>query len=52
VEEKTNFEETGAQPDLEEQTYIVGRLLKPEARKILNIFRKKIFLPTSMIDIN
>ena len=31
--ERKIFEETGAQPDLEGQTYIVGRLLKPEARK-------------------
>ena len=31
--EKKIFEETGAQPDLENQAYIVGRLLKPEARQ-------------------
>src|SRR5450631_3137483 len=30
--EKKIFEQTGAQPDLENQAYIVGRLLKPEAR--------------------
>src|SRR5690606_28031946 len=31
--EKKIFTETGSQPDLENQAYIVGRLLKPEARK-------------------
>ena len=31
--EKKVYAETGVQPDLENQTYIVGRLLKPEARK-------------------
>ena len=30
--EKKIFEQTGAQPDLENRAYIVGRLLKPEAR--------------------
>ena len=30
--EKRIYAETGSQPDLENQAYIVGRLLKPEAR--------------------
>ena len=51
--EKRIFEETGAQPDLEGQTYIVGRLLKPEARKdIIEYFAEENILPTSMIDIS
>ena len=36
--EKKIFEETGAQPDLENQAYIVGRLLKPEARNDIIAF--------------
>lgn len=51
--EKKIFEETGAQPDLEGQAYIVGRLLKPEARKdIIEYFSEAEILPTSMIDIS
>lgn len=51
--EKKIFEETGAQPDLEGQAYIVGRLLKPEARKdIIEYFNEAEILPTSMIDIS
>jgi thiamine-monophosphate kinase len=51
--EKKIFEETGAQPDLEGQTYIVGRLLKPEARKdIIEYFAEENIMPTSMIDVS
>jgi len=51
--EKKIFNETGAQPDLENQTYIVGRLLKPEARKdIIEFFAAQEILPTSMMDIS
>ena len=51
--EKKIFEETGAQPDLEGQAYIIGRLLKPEARKdIIDYFTEAEILPTSMIDIS
>ena len=51
--EKKIFEETGAQPDLEGQAYIVGRLLKPEARKdIIEYFAESEIMPTSMIDIS
>ncbi len=47
------FKETGAQPDLENQAYIVGRLLKPEARKdIIEYFTEENILPTSMIDVS
>lgn len=51
--EKRIFEETGAQPDLEGQSHIVGRLLKPEARKdIVEYFNEAGIIPTSMIDIS
>ncbi len=51
--EKKIFAETGAQPDLEGQTYIVGRMLKPEARKdIIEFFAEQEITPTAMIDIS
>ncbi|MFT3979148.1 MAG: thiamine-phosphate kinase [Ferruginibacter sp.] len=51
--EKKIFEETGSQPDLENQAYIVGRLLKPEARKdIIEYFAEAEIKPTSMMDIS
>jgi len=43
----------GIQPDLEAQNYIIGRQLKPEARKdIIEMFEKNQLVPTSMIDIS
>jgi thiamine-monophosphate kinase len=51
--ERKIFAETGSQPDLENQAYIGGRLLKPEARKdIIEFFTEKEIMPTSMIDIS
>jgi len=51
--EKKIFEDTGAQPDLEGQSYIVGRLLKPEARKdIIDYFSEVEIKPTAMMDIS
>jgi thiamine-monophosphate kinase len=51
--EKKIFESTGAQPDLEDQAYIVGRLLKPEARKdVIEYFAAQSIMPTSMMDIS
>ncbi|MBC7874725.1 MAG: thiamine-phosphate kinase [Ferruginibacter sp.] len=51
--EKRIFAETGSQPDLENQAYIVGRLLKPEARKdIIEFFAASEITPTSMIDVS
>lgn len=51
--EKKIFEDTGAQPDLEGQSYIVGRLLKPEARKdIVAWFAEEEIKPSSMIDVS
>ena len=51
--EKKIFAETGSQPDLEGQDYIVGRLLKPEARHdIIEFFSDSEILPTAMIDVS
>ena len=41
------------QPDLEDQKYLIGRHLKPEARKdVIEMFAKNKLVPTSMIDIS
>ena len=43
----------GVQPDLEDQSYLVGRQLKPEARKdMIEMFAKNKLVPTSMIDVS
>lgn len=52
-EKKIYLETKGAQPDLENQDYIIGRFLKPEARKdIVEFFAEKQLTPNSMIDIS
>jgi thiamine-monophosphate kinase len=52
-ERKNIFENPGVQPDLENQTYLVGRLLKPEARKdIVEFFSDSSIIPTSMMDVS
>ena len=52
-EKKIFLENPEIQPDLENQDYLVGRLLKPEARKdIIEQFASKKILPTSMIDLS
>lgn len=46
-------EHPGVQPDLQEQKYIIGRQLKPEARKdVIEALRRVGVKPTSMIDIS
>lgn len=41
------------QPDLEEQNYLIGRQLKPEARKdVIEMFAKNKLVPTAMIDVS
>lgn len=52
--EKTIYlENPQIQPDLEGENYIVGRLLKPEARKdIIEFFEQQQMLPTAMMDIS
>ncbi len=43
----------GIKPDLEEQDFLVGRQLKPEARKdMIQAFRNNGLIPTSMIDVS
>ncbi|GEO09547.1 thiamine-phosphate kinase [Segetibacter aerophilus] len=52
-EKKIYLEHPEIQPDLENEQYIVGRLLKPEARKdIIEFFEQSNILPTSMMDVS
>lgn len=52
-EKKVFLETKGVQPDLENQDYIIKRILKPEARKdIIEFFAASEIMPTSMIDIS
>jgi thiamine-monophosphate kinase len=52
-EKKIFMESPGVQPDLENESYVIGRLLKPEARKdIIEFFAKEGVTPTSMMDIS
>ncbi|MBC7873403.1 MAG: thiamine-phosphate kinase [Ferruginibacter sp.] len=52
-EKKIFMESPGVQPDLEGESYVVGKLLKPEARKdIIEFFAEKEIVPTSMIDVS
>lgn len=52
-EKRIFMESPGVQPDLENETYVIGRLLKPEARKdIVEFFAEKDITPTSMMDIS
>ncbi|MEN0048229.1 MAG: thiamine-phosphate kinase [Bacteroidota bacterium] len=51
--EKRIFQETGAQPDFEDQSFLIERQLKPEARKdMIEQFAKVDLVPTSMIDVS
>jgi thiamine-monophosphate kinase len=52
-EKKIFVESPQVQPDLENQQYVVGKLLKPEARKdIIEFFATNDILPTSMMDVS
>jgi thiamine-monophosphate kinase len=52
-EKKIFMESPGVQPDLEGESYVIGRMLKPEARKdIVEFLAQKEITPTSMIDIS
>ncbi|MEI9943764.1 MAG: thiamine-phosphate kinase [Chitinophagaceae bacterium] len=52
-EKKIFIESPGVQPDLEGESYVIGKLLKPEARKdIVDFLAKSEIMPTSMIDIS
>lgn len=52
-EKKIFMESPGVQPDLEGETFVIGKLLKPEARKdIVEFFAQQEITPTSMMDIS
>jgi thiamine-monophosphate kinase len=52
-EKKIFLENPQVQPNLENEDYIVGRLLRPEARKdIVELLEKLEIVPTSMMDIS
>lgn len=52
-EKKIYLENPQVQPDLENEDYIVGRILKPEARKdIIAFFEENEIIPTAMMDIS
>lgn len=52
-EKRIYLESPGVQPDLEGEKYIVGRLLKPEARTdVVEFFAEKAIRPTAMIDVS
>lgn len=52
-EKKIYLESPTVKPDLEEQTYIIGRQLKPEARKdIIEFLQQEDILPTAMMDVS
>jgi thiamine-monophosphate kinase len=52
-EKKIFLENPNIQPDLESESYVIGRMLKPEARKdIIEFFERENLLPTSMMDIS
>lgn len=52
-EKQVYLSNPGVQPDLEDQKYLVGRQLKPEARRdMIEAFAKNKLIPTSMIDVS
>jgi thiamine-monophosphate kinase len=52
-EKKIFVESPGVQPDLEGEAYVIGKLLKPEARKdIIEFFAISEIVPTAMMDIS
>jgi thiamine-monophosphate kinase len=52
-EKKIFLENPQVQPNLENEDYIVGRLLRPEARKdIVELLEKLAVIPSSMMDIS
>jgi len=52
-EKKIYLENPKIQPDLESESYVIGRMLKPEARKdIIEFFEKENLVPSSMMDIS
>ena len=52
-EKKIYLENPQIQPDLEGEKFVVGKLLKPEARKdVIEFFERSSILPTAMMDVS
>ncbi len=52
-EKRIFLENPAIQPDLEGESYVIGRLLKPEARKdIIEFFEREQLRPTAMMDVS
>lgn len=52
-EKKIFMESPGVQPDLEGESYVIGKLLKPEARKdIVEFLAENEIMPTAMMDVS
>lgn len=52
-EKKIFLESPQVQPDLEQEQYVIGRLLKPEARKqVIEFLAASDIIPTAMMDIS
>ena len=52
-EKKIYLENPKIQPDLEGEKFVVGKLLKPEARRdIIEFFERSSILPTAMMDVS
>lgn len=52
-EKRIFLENPGVQPDLENESYVIGRLLKPEARKeIIEFLAESEIKPTAMMDVS
>ena len=52
-EKKIFLESPGVKPDFENEKYLIGRMLKPQARKdVIEFFASAGIQPTSMIDIS
>ena len=52
-EKQVYLSQPEVQPDLEEQKFLVGKQLRPEARKdMVDLFAKSQVVPTSMIDVS
>jgi thiamine-monophosphate kinase len=52
-EKKIFVENPGVQPDLEGESFVIGKLLKPEARKdIIEFLAQSEIVPTAMMDIS
>lgn len=52
-EKKIFLENPGVQPDLQQQAYLIGRILKPEPQaEVVEWLNEKGIMPTSMIDVS